>query len=436
QVIHQKMSGARMFILNRPEKLNALNLSMIRNIEPQIKAWEVSKLAKVILIKGAGNGKFCVGDDISEILQKVEAKDPDALYFYQEKFGLTQTIATLRTPYVAILDGYALGGAAGLFIHSPFRIATEKTIFSLPEVSIGAFLSSGSSFFLPKLDGEVGTYLALTGDRLQGIDTFFAGIATHYVPSSRLPALGDRLIDVETSEQEMIQRMLEEFVEPVPTDKIGFLQIVRETIDRCFKYDSVEEILLALDREKSTTWVRETKQKLLSMSPTSLCITLRTLRKAKSLSLNECLKMEFDLIQKYLVTKDFHQGVKSTFITRPKVKPQWSPSSVKELTGQYIDALYFNSPAPNPLALCSQLDISDHYPYAHFALPTENDIQRAVTGEGAEFGFEGRLKEENDVVEWFEKHHKRKWGVKEKVLDVLKRKTSVTSQGLVWKYEP
>jgi 3-hydroxyisobutyryl-CoA hydrolase len=96
-----------MFILNRPEKLNALNLGMIRNIGPQLKAWDVSKLAKVILMKGAGKGKFSVGDDILEVLIKAKEKDPDALYFFQDKFGLVQMIATLQTPYVAVLDGYA-----------------------------------------------------------------------------------------------------------------------------------------------------------------------------------------------------------------------------------------------------------------------------------------------------------------------------------------
>lgn len=96
-----------MFILNRPEKLNALNLNMIRNIGPQLKAWDVSRLAKVILMKGAGQGKFSVGDDILDILIKAKEKDPDALYFFQDKFALVQMIATLQTPYVSVLDGYA-----------------------------------------------------------------------------------------------------------------------------------------------------------------------------------------------------------------------------------------------------------------------------------------------------------------------------------------
>ncbi|CEI93040.1 hypothetical protein RMCBS344292_07284 [Rhizopus microsporus] len=432
-VLHKKLSGARMFVLNRPEKLNALNLSMIRNIGPQLKAWEVSTLAKVIIMKSTGKGKFSVGDDILDILQKANARDPDALYFFQDKFSLVQMIATLQTPYISILDGYACG-ALGLFIHGPFRIATERTIFALPETSIGAFLSSGSSFYLSRLDGEIGTYLALTGSRVEGIDTFFSGIATHYIPSSRIPALEDRLIDLETSEHEIIQRVLEKFVEPKSVNKVGFQKEIREVIDRCFAHDTIEDIINALDREKSTVWTRETKQKLLSLSPTSLKVTLKALRKGRSMSLVDCLKMEFDLIQKFLVTRDFHEGVEAMFLSKPRRKPQWEPSRLGDISDEEIDQLYFNQPAPNQLILSSKKDLR-HYPYAKYSLPTEEDVRLAITGEGPEFKLEGRLKAQEDIISWFVSGHRGKWGVKEKVQDILDRKAEVLTEqdGVVWK---
>ncbi|KAI8098371.1 ClpP/crotonase-like domain-containing protein [Gilbertella persicaria] len=430
-VLHRKRSSARMFILNRPEKLNALNLGMVRNIGPQLKAWDVSTLAKVIMLKGIGKGKLSVGDDIYDILLKAKAKDPDALYFFQDKFGLVQMIATLKTPYVAILDGYALGGALGLFIHGPFRIATEKTIFAVPEVTLGAFLNSGSSFYLSRLDGQIGTYLALTGDRLEGIDTFFTGIATHYIPSSRLPALEQRLIDLETSEHEIIQRVLENFVEQKPVDRIGFQKEIRQCIDRCFAFNTVEEIVGALEKEKQTSWTRATKQKLLSTSPTSLKVILKALRRAETMSLVECLKMEFDLIQKFLVTKDFYEGVEAAF-AKPRRKPQWQPFQLAGISDQDIEQLYFLDPSPNTLSLPIQLDLKK-YPYARFALPTEEEVRLAITGEGAEFITEGRLKDDEEILFWFTKGHKGKWGVREKVLDILDRKTRLTSdQGRVW----
>ncbi|CAO3682635.1 unnamed protein product [Rhizopus stolonifer] len=427
------MSGARMFVLNRPEKLNALNLSMIRNISPQLKAWDFSALAKVILMKGAGGGKFSVGDDILDVLKKAKSKDPDTLHFFEEKFSLIQMIATLQTPYITILDGYALGGALGLFVHGPFRIATEKTIFALPETSLGAFLNSGSSFYLSRMDGEVGTYLALTGSRLEGIDTFFSGIATHYIPSVRIPTLEEKLVDLESSEHEIIQRVLEKFVERKQVQNVGIQKDIRQTIDRCFAYDTLEEIIEALEREKSTTWTRETRQKLLSMSPTSLKVTLKALRRARVLSLVDCLKMEFDLIQKFLVTRDFHEGVEATFSTKPRRKPQWNPPNLTDIPDDDIELLYFSQLAPNHLMLSAKKDLR-HYPYSRYSLPTEEDIRLAITGEGPEFKLEGRLKDEEDIVSWFVNGHKGKWGVKEKVLDILARKTTLTEKdGIIWK---
>ncbi|KAI8328492.1 ClpP/crotonase-like domain-containing protein [Chlamydoabsidia padenii] len=419
-VLHHKISGARLFVLNRPHKLNALNLAMVRNIAPQLKAWDVSKLAKVILMKGANEGKFSVGDDVLEIIDKVNSKDPDALYYFKEKSALIQMIATLSTPYVSLLDGYALGGSLGLYAHGPFRIATEKTIFSMPEPGLGVIFNAGASFFLPKLDGGIGTYLALTGSRLEGIDTFYTGIATHYIPSSRLDALEDRLIDLETSEHDIIQRVLEKFVDPLPAKRIGFSQSVRESIDRCFNHDRLEDIIKALDKEKQTTWTRETRHKLLSMSPTSLRVTLKALRKSKNMSLIDCLKMEFDLMQKFLVTKDFHQGVKGSLLNKPRKKPEWDPPTLQDITDEDVEQLYFTKPSPNSLNLPSDLDLHT-YSYSRFSLPTEEDVHLAVTGQGSF----GPLETTQEVIQWFEKGHKNKAGVKEKVTDILERKTTL-----------
>ncbi|KAI7857287.1 ClpP/crotonase-like domain-containing protein [Circinella umbellata] len=419
-VLHKKVLGARMFILNRPEKLNALTLTMVRNMAPQLKAWDVSKLAKFILVKGVGDGRFCAGDDILDILLRVRAKDPDSLHFFQEKFRLVQMIATLQTPYITFLDGYALGGALGLFAHGPFRIATERTIFATPEANIGFCPNSGASFFLAKLDGEIGTYLALTGSRIEGIDTFYTGIATHYIPSVRLPALEDRLIDLETSDHEVIHRVLEEFVEPVPTDKIGMQQSMRKTIDRCFRYDSIDEIMAALDREKSTTWIRETRQKLLSASPTALKVTLKALRKARSMTLCESLKMEFDLVQKFMVTSDFDQGIHSQFLNKPRQRPQWNPNHISDIE---VDQLYFSRGSPNELTFLSNLDMRQ-YPYARFGLPSENDVRLALmTGDEKD-----RLTTKQQIMDWFVKGSRGKHGVKEKIQDILDRKTIVETK--------
>jgi 3-hydroxyisobutyryl-CoA hydrolase len=194
----------------------------------------------------------------------------------------------------------------------------------------------------------------------------------------------------------------------------------------------MEEIVAALDREKPSKWTRETKQKLLSVSPTSLKVTLQTLRRAKKMSLVDCLKMEFDLIQKYLVTKDFHEGVEATFLSKPRRKPHWEPPHISDISDEEIDQLYFTEPSPNLLTLPSTLDLRQ-YPYSRFSLPTEKEVRLAVTGEGPEFRIEGRLKEKDEIISWFKNGHKGKWGVEEKVQDIINRKTVATEEeGRVW----
>lgn len=139
--------------------------------------------------------------------------------------------------------------------------------------------------------------------------------------------------------------------------------------------------------------------------------------------------MEFDLIQKFLVTKDFHEGVGAAF-SKPRRKPVWQPSHISD---EDIEQLYFTDQAPNELRLPSRMDLKV-YPYARYALPTEEDVRLAVTGDGPEFKLEGRLKEQEEILAWFVNGHKGKWGVKEKVLEILARKTIATeNEGLVWK---
>jgi 3-hydroxyisobutyryl-CoA hydrolase len=142
--------------------------------------------------------------------------------------------------------------------------------------------------------------------------------------------------------------------------------------------------------------------------------------------------MEFDLIQKYLVTKDFHEGVEATFLSKPRRKPHWEPPHIYDISDEEIDQLYFTESSPNLLTLPSTLDLRQ-YPYSRFSLPTEKEVRLAVTGEGPEFRVEGRLKEKDEIISWFKNGHKGKWGIEEKVQDIINRKTVATEEeGLVW----
>ena len=264
-VIFDSKYGLRTIELSRPQKLNALSASMVRKIVPRLQEWEKSDMANVVVVKGAGpKGKgskaLCAGGDVTA-LAKTNKSSPQgwvesAKYFALE-YQLDHYISTYQKPYVAFMDGITMGGGVGLSIHAPFRIATERTMFAMPETTIGFFPDVGASFFLPRMNGEVGTYLALTSERLTGANVFYSGIATHYLHSTSLAALEERLGELRFRDYDSLEMRLrrindtiEEFATGLPHDEpIQIAGDVRRAIDRCFRHDTVGEIMQSLEKE-------------------------------------------------------------------------------------------------------------------------------------------------------------------------------------------
>ncbi|KAG2232708.1 ClpP/crotonase-like domain-containing protein [Thamnidium elegans] len=419
EIIPKSNLAVRELVLNRPSKLNALNLSMVRAMTPELQAWEKSDLAKIILLKSCGGKGFCAGGDVKTVVDLADAKDPNATKFFEEEYQLDHLIATLDTPFVSIMDGITMGGGVGLSVHAPFRIATEKTMFAMPETAIGFLPEVGGSFFLSRLDGQIGTYLGLTGKRLKGTDVLYSGVATHYVPSSRLAALESRLSELDNATHDMVNSAIEEFsaeLENEPT--FSLTGETRAAIDRCFKYDTMAEIMTALTKEPETAWTKETIAALNKMSPTSLKVTLQQLRNGATLSLAQCFKMEYHLVQKFLQAHDFKEGVTATLVT--KQKPNWQPNSLDKVDDIKIKQQYFDSPSPQRLELLSNRDYKN-YPHRKYMLPSEEDIKRVVTGEAADVGNYALNRQQ--VIDHLVRERQGKQGLKQKVEEVLERKT-------------
>ncbi|KAI9272547.1 ClpP/crotonase-like domain-containing protein [Sporodiniella umbellata] len=417
EVLVNSHLSVREIILNRPKKFNALNLAMVRHISPQLQSWEKSELAKIVLLKHSGGKGFCAGGDVKTVVDLAEKEVGDAAKFFEEEYQMDHFIATMETPYVSIMNGITMGGGVGLSVHAPFRIATENTLFAMPETAIGFLPDVGGSFFLSRLDGQLGVYLGLTGKRLKAADTLYAGIATHFVPASRLPELEARLAELDTPTHAVINRAIEEFsasMADVPAYSLA--GSVREAIDRCFKYDTVEAILQALEKEEPTEWTQETLKALKSMSPTSLKVSLLQIRSGKALSLAQCFKMEYHLVQKFLKDHDFKEGVYATLVRRASA--HWEPSELSQVAD--IKSSYFDSSSPLRLAFLNERDYK-HYPHRHFMLPSELDIKRVVTGEASEVGSYALNRQQ--IIDHFVRDREGKQGVKEKVDEVLNRKT-------------
>ncbi|CAN9497969.1 unnamed protein product [Ophioblennius macclurei] len=342
EVLLEKVGRAGVITMNRPKVLNALNLNMIRQIYPQLKKWETDSETDIVIIKGAGGKAFCAGGDIRKVTDAGKVGDPLPQIFFKEEYILNSTIGTYSKPYIAIIDGITMGGGVGLSVHGRFRVATEKTLFAMPETAIGLFPDVGGGHFLPRLRGKLGLFLALTGFRLKGRDVQRAGIATHFVESQKISELEKQLVDLKSPSAEDVSRLLGSFQSQssLDSEKPFVLEEHISDIDRLFSSSSVEGIMQNLKADGSD-FAQKQAQSLSKMSPTSLKITFRQQQAGGALSLQDTLVMEYRMSQACMRAKDFYEGVRAVLVDRDH-NPKWNPSTLEEVSDQTVDQ-YFAS---------------------------------------------------------------------------------------------
>ncbi|XP_078183209.1 3-hydroxyisobutyryl-CoA hydrolase, mitochondrial isoform X5 [Callithrix jacchus] len=298
EVLLEKKGCAGVITLNRPKVLNTLTLNMIRQIYPQLKKWEQDPETFLIIIKGAGGKAFCAGGDIRVVSEAEKANQKIAPLFFREEYMLNNAIGSCQKPYVALLHGITMGGGVGISVHGQFRVATEKCLFAMPETAIGLFPDVGGGYFLPRLQGKLGYFLALTGFRLKGRDVYRAGIATHFVDSEKLGVLEEDLLALKSPSKEDVAAVLENYHTEckIDRDKSFILEEHLDKINSCFSANTMEQIIENLQQDGSSFALEQLKV-INKMSPTSLKITLRQLMEGSSKTLQEVLTMEYRLSQ-------------------------------------------------------------------------------------------------------------------------------------------
>ncbi|TFK13609.1 disks large-associated protein 3 [Platysternon megacephalum] len=337
EVLLEKRGCAGVITMNRPKALNALNLSMIRQIYPQLKTWEKDPETFLIIIKGTGGKAFCAGGDIRAITDAGKVGGRLAQDFFREEYILNNAVGTCQKLYVALIDGITMGGGVGLSVHGHFRVATEKTLFAMPETAIGLFPDVGGGYFLPRLSGKIGYYLALTGFRLKGRDLQKAGIATHFVESEKLPELEEDLIALKSPSKENVADLLNSYHIKCKIDqeKQFVLDEHMDKINSLFSANSMEEIIQNLKQDGSPFALKQLET-INKMSPTSLKMTLRQLREGASMNLQDVLTMEYRLSQACMSGHDFYEGVRAVLIDKDQV-PKWKPATLEEVTDEFVD---------------------------------------------------------------------------------------------------
>ncbi|MCO5610949.1 hypothetical protein L7F22_065196 [Adiantum nelumboides] len=343
QILVEECGRARVVTLNRPKQLNALSRWMVEHLKQLYEQWEVDNRVSLIIIKGAGRA-FCAGGDVAATYHNGNAGQhrQAANYFYTE-YTLNYIIGTCKRPYVALLDGIVMGGGAGVSIHGAIRVVTEKTVFSMPETTLGLHPDVGASYFLSRLPGYLGEYLGLTGARLDGVDMLGCGLATHFVMSESLPDLEKALRSFDTESIEDISVFIDQFTVNAKLQEKSPLHRLAE-INRCFSKVTVEEILEALSCEENNChgWYKASAESLRKASPVSLKVTLKSIREGRHQPLADCLIREYRLSVRCVFAKlstDLYEGIRSILIDKDR-NPKWSPPSL-ELTSSEIVNHYF-----------------------------------------------------------------------------------------------
>lgn len=344
EVLTGRTGALGLIALNRPRVINSLSREMIHQIEAALDRFEGDSSIAAVLVTGEGDRGFCAGGDIRMLYESGRAGSADAPEFLREEYRLNGRIGRYAKPYVVIMDGITMGGGVGLSGHASHRIATDTTKLAMPETGIGFFPDVGATWLLSHAPGELGTYIGLTGEPIGPADAIAAGFADCFVPAASLPALAERLAALPpTADAGTVSDLIAQFTGDAPA---GHFAENRTLIDRCFSFDTVEQILAALDAEDSE-FAAKTKATMLTKSPTSLKVTLALLRAGRtSPDLETCLSREFAATAQTLKTPDFYEGIRAAIIDKDR-SPQWSPATLADVGPDIVEA--FLKPHPRPL---------------------------------------------------------------------------------------
>src|SRR5271169_5150751 len=279
EILFRREGSLATLIINRPQALNALTLDNYRRFDPALGAWATDPSIHAVVVRGAGERAFCAGGDVRAVYEAGlgSSGDPELpAVFFREEYELIRRIHRFPKPYIAVIDGITMGGGAGISVNGAYRIATERTLFAMPETGIGLFPDVGATRFLNLCPGQIGRYLGLTGARLSAADTLYCGFATHVVTRASVDPLVAALARTETGGALIDAALDRHATDPGPAP----LASLQPVIDRCFAGGTVEAILdaLAAEAAKGGTqagWAAETRAGLLTKSPSSLKLTLR-----------------------------------------------------------------------------------------------------------------------------------------------------------------
>jgi enoyl-CoA hydratase len=322
--------------LNRPKAIHALTRDMCSAMIAALVEWREDRGVEAVAIDHAEGRGFCAGGDVVMLAESGASDGSEARAFFHEEYRLNHLLFTYAKPTIAFMDGITMGGGVGISQPCRYRVATENTRFAMPETAIGLFPDVGGGWYLPRLPGRVGVFLALTGARLDGAECTALGLATHYLPSAALDEAKAQI----AAEPERIEAVLDAAAIDPPPARI---EANRETIERLFASDSFEEILEALEADGSD-WAVTELATLRGKSPQACKVTLRLLYDgARIQDFGHEMRQEYAVATRVVQRHDFVEGVRALLVDKDN-RPRWNPPSPEGVTDHMIDTIF----APMP----------------------------------------------------------------------------------------
>ncbi|PCI62078.1 MAG: enoyl-CoA hydratase [Kordiimonadales bacterium] len=310
--------------LNRPKALNSLTHGMCVAISAQLAEWKVMPAVQAVVVVGSGEKAFCAGGDVVKVSKSVAAGTREWRDFFHDEYLMNIAIAEFPKPYISLVDGIAMGGGVGVSIPGDFWVATEKTMFAMPETGLGLIPDVGGGWFLPRLPGEVGMFLALTGARIKAPDLYALGIASHVVAADQIEAVIGALSKADIKSNADVKDLLDGFhkdTEPAP------LSPHFDDVDDHFDNETVEQIISSLENDQSE-WAQKQLKVMGRKSPLSMKVTFEQLKRGAACeTFRENMQMEFRIVSHAMDFPDFHEGVRAILIDKDN-RPAWNPATL------------------------------------------------------------------------------------------------------------
>lgn len=333
-ILFEQRGRLGLVTLNRPKALNAISLAMVRALDGQLDAWATDDSVAAVMIQGAGGKAFAAGGDIQRLYDAMsDPADDYPVPFFAEEYALNRKIKHYPKPYVALYNGIVMGGGVGVSVHGSHRIATDATMFAMPETGIGFFPDVGGAYFLPRLKGGLGAYLALTGGRLDGGDCVKEGLADAYLPTDKTDALIAALADATD-----VDAAIKSITEPAPE---GRLAPMRHAVAVAFDRPHIKDVLDALELA-GTDWADKQKAAIAQKSPLSLAIAWEQMRRGAKLDFDACLVLEYRIALACCETGEFREGVRALIVDKDNT-PKWRDKDVAAVPADDV-AAHFAKP--------------------------------------------------------------------------------------------